>query len=140
MWIPGASAEKGVVYLGMVQSWRRKKMLFGVWFKISKPLKLDVLLNVCGRNWILLQQVGLSRVIPHRRKTQRENLLALKIGAIQLPHAPGQHPKRVPININFNKFSKSQLASKIPRYEKPRWMEEILHQLIDGLSSLSHYL
>jgi hypothetical protein len=25
MWIPGASAEKDVVYLGMVQSWRRKK-------------------------------------------------------------------------------------------------------------------
>jgi hypothetical protein len=40
-------------------------------------------------------------------------------------------------NIDFYKFSKSQFASKIPRYEKPRWMEDILHQLIDGLS---HYL
>ena len=56
---------------------------------------------VCGRNWVLLQQVGLSRVIPHRRLTQRENLLALKIGAIQLPHAPGQHPKRVPIHKHW---------------------------------------
>ena len=87
---------------------------------------------VCGRNWVLLQQVGLSRVIPHRRLTQRENLLALKIGAIQLPHAPGQHPKRVPIHKHWLlQVLQIPICLQDPQFfSKPRWMEDILHQLM----------
>ena len=94
---------------------------------------------VCGRNWVLLQQVGLSRVIPHRRLTQRENLLALKIGAIQLPHAPGQHPKRVPIHKHWLlQVLQIPICLQDPQIWKATVdLPDILHQLIDGLS---HYL